>query len=654
MSFAHPERLWLLLAVPVLVLWAIRGRLRRRRSWAALAQRGRVPGVGTLRWLGTMVCLMVALAQPRWGRQGTPPPPPGHDVVLVVDVSRSMGVEDAVPYRLAVAIEAAESLVNALAEEPANRAAVVAFAGRGVLRYPLTENLGAVLDALHRLQTGGVHPGGTDLGAGLDAALEAVASQEQEHAEGRTIVVFSDGEDHADRWRSRVERLRQDAIVVHTVAIGDADQGHPVPSGGDPAPVSYHGQPVSSRRYDAALEAIAHQTGGQIIRLGLASADLGRFYQTRIQPAGRRRREASRLTDRAEQFPLVLIAALGLHLVGCWPPGRGWSWRRSWTSSWRWRRSAKILGRAALLAIAAVVAGAGQAPPPAEPQPSGSGSSTESRPLGSGGAGTSLTHGALKSERRQESVAEAVARGQAAYNAKRFDEALAAFDAAIRGAPRQAIPYYNTAAALYQLGRYGEALQRYNEARQLADPSLQTKIDYALGNTALALGDIPRAIGAYDDCLASTAPGTALEAVRRDARINRDFALQQAQQLSVPQGQGSGDSSQAQRPDQRRGPNRRDGTGEAPSSEEQSETGPEAGGSNPESDTDDPAGRRRRSTRRRRLGGAGGSRSTPPEARGDSPEDRLDEAIENIRAAQSRRIPDEPPPASANDDRKDW
>ena len=59
-------------------------------------------------------------------------------------------------------------------------------------------------------------------------------------------------------------------------------------------------------------------------------------------------------------------------------------------------------------------------------------------------------------------------------------------------------------------------------------------------------------------------------------------------------------------------------------------------------------------TSRRRIGGAGGGRSTPPGTRGDSPEDRLDAALENIRAAQSRRIPEDPPPASANDDRKDW
>src|SRR5207248_9189141 len=156
------------------------------------------------------------------------------------------------------------------------------------------------------------------------AALEAI--DPQEHAQGQAIVVFADGEDLADRWRPRLERLRQQEVVVHAVATGDPEKGHPVPSGADNQPLSYHGEPVLSRRSDTALEEVARQTGGAVIRLGLTSVDLGALYRTRIEPAARRRRETSRLADQAERFPLVLIAALALLLAGCWPPGRGWSW----------------------------------------------------------------------------------------------------------------------------------------------------------------------------------------------------------------------------------------------------------------------------------------------------------------------------------------
>ncbi len=219
--------------------WVWRGRRRRARQWSALGQGGRLRGDGARGWLAAIVCLIVALAQPRWGRVPAPPLPPGRDVVLLVDTSRSMGAEDAVPDRLGVAVEAAVSLVEALGREAGNRVAVVAFAGRGVLRCPMTENLGAVVETLRALRPGDVRPGGTDLGAALTVSLDAFGAEEQ--AGGRTIVVFSDGEDHAGRRDATIERLGAAGIVVHAVAVGDAEHGHPVPSGRGKGSLSYQG-----------------------------------------------------------------------------------------------------------------------------------------------------------------------------------------------------------------------------------------------------------------------------------------------------------------------------------------------------------------------------------------------------------------------------
>ncbi len=339
-NFAHPERLWLLAILVPLWIWEIRGRRLRRRVWQAVAQRGRPPGTGVLFVTGSVICLIVALGQPRWGRLAGPALAPGHDVVLMVDVSRSMAAEDAVPNRLGAAIEDAESLVTALARGPANRAAVVAFAGRGVLRCPLTENLGAVLDALHRLRPGALRPGGTDLGAALDEAIEVF--DPEKHAQGRAIVIFSDGEDHGNRWDSRIQRLREEELVVHAVAIGDPDEGHPVPGGGASGPIEYHGAPVMSRRSDTAMETIAEATGGTIVKLGLASVDLGKMYETKIEPLARRRRAAGPLAERTERFPLLLLGALFFLLAGCRPVNGYGS--LTWLWAWNWRRPAQGSG----------------------------------------------------------------------------------------------------------------------------------------------------------------------------------------------------------------------------------------------------------------------------------------------------------------------
>ena len=154
MGFARPEFLWLLTILVPLSIWTIRGRWRRRKRWQSLAQRGRPSRDGTPGIVAAIVCLIIALAQPRWGNLPGSALPPGHDLVLMIDVSQSMAAEDAVPNRLAVAVEMAESLVKSLGRDASNRAAVVAFAGRGVRRCPLTENFGAVLDALPSTASG--------------------------------------------------------------------------------------------------------------------------------------------------------------------------------------------------------------------------------------------------------------------------------------------------------------------------------------------------------------------------------------------------------------------------------------------------------------------------------------------------------------------
>jgi Ca-activated chloride channel homolog len=577
MHLAHPEWLWFFAAVPLLTMRAAIGRARRVRDWSALGQGGRPARDGSWHWLAAVSCLAVAMTQPRWGRSERPPSPPGRDVVLAIDVSRSMAARDAVPDRLGVAVDAAASLVKALGQAGGERAAIVAFAGRGVLRCPLTENLGAVSEALRALKPGGVRPGGTNLAAALDSALDAF--DDQEHSGGRSVVLFTDGEDHASPWPIVVARLRAQGVMVHTVAVGDPEHGHTVPAkpGADGEPIRYQGSVVLSRRSDEPLQTIARETGGAFIPIGLATADLGKLYRTRIEPEARVRRQAVLSPDPTERFPLFLFASLAFGIFASWParprpvPGRGW---------------------VTLLVGLAAVIGAG--PRDEAPLP--------------------------------------IPAGPSAYAAGRHDEAVAAFRRAMTLAPGSAIPAYDAASALYQIGRYVESQALYNEARTRADAGLRIKIDYALGNTALALGDFASAIRHYDDCLVSTVAGAELDVVREYAAINREFAEEQARRSPSPPDDGDG-SNKPSRP-QKEGENKPEPKGQGGGAGGPGE-GPEGGSS----------------SGRRGPGGAGGSGPAPP--RTGSPEDQLSKALENVRESRLLRI-DEAPVADDNENVKDW
>ena len=350
-----------------------------------------------------------------------------------------------------------------------------------------------------------------------------------------------------------------------------------------------------------------------MIKLGLATTDLETLYRTRIAPVARARRDSSRIPERTERFDVFLSAALGFLLAGCWPAGRSGPWR--WVLS---RVDGSLMLASVSLALTAT--GAGQGENPNAPQ----------RDRGPA-AGSS--------------PAVLVARGQSAYESGQLDEALAAFTNASAAAPDQPVPRYDAAATLFALERYEEAFVRYQEARARAGDELRTKIDYALGNTALALRDLPKAIAHYDNCIASTATAQGLDKVREDAAINRRFALEQAASMAI-QGESEDDHS-APKP-RPRPPGGRQGDREGDTPPDQD---PNA---EPRSDGSAPPGEAgNRPPRGRRQGGGGGA-SNDPGALGNSPDDRLDQAIAQARDAQRRRLPEEPPTETPGDSRKDW
>ena len=602
--FAEPGRLLLLVFAALLAVAVALGTRRRRREWRALGLAGDPPSAGVGPWWLAAVALILALAAPRWGRIAGSEVPPGHDVVFLVDVSRSMAAEDAMPDRLGLARGAAQSLVAQLRREPGDRSAVVAFAGRAVARCPLTENLDAVASSLDDLRPGMIDPGGTDLGAGLTAALAAF--DREDHAEGRSIVVLSDGEDHAESWPPVVGRLVEADVVVHVVAIGDPDGDHPVPP---PAgmPVAPPDSRPMTRRVDAALAQVAHATDGAVVPLGVAAGDLGALYRDRIAPTERGRRPEPRFAERAERFPVFLAVALLAGLVGTWPPPL-----RTWRRRGRMGRPGPDQVRlmiTVLVALIVIVVTLAAGPPPGSPRA------------------------------RAEA---ATTRGTRAYRDGQFAAALAAFDEAVAIDPRNPIGHFDAGAALFALGRYPEAVARYGEARTWADRRLLVKVDYALGNATALAGDLSGAVGHYEASLASAEPGLDLDAVRRDAAINRAFILARtAPPLEAPRGGDDGE-----------GEGERDADGKRPPRPDRRPSSPRPDAGSPAKGDDSaadagPSGNRG-------DGGAGGGGAAPPEA--GSPEGQLDAALRRIKAAKDK-APGDPPPPPAPGSRgagKDW
>ncbi len=283
-AFAHPDLLLALAALPVvsvLALVAARGRQRRLVRMAGLVgavvlARQRPSRLGRLALTLGLTCLAIGIAGPRWGRDWSQSAAPGRDVVVVLDLSRSMYAE--APSRLERACAAVEDLVATLHGRGGHRLALVVFAGKPRLVCPLTHDLDHVRESVAAIDRSVPDPAlgsGTRIGTALALALESFTGRS---ASARDIVLLSDGDDPArdGEWRQGVEQAAAAGVPVHVIGVGDPGEGHRVPAGD--GWLAYDGQEVRTRLEEAPLRAIAQRTGGQLLLAGMKPFPLGEHY----------------------------------------------------------------------------------------------------------------------------------------------------------------------------------------------------------------------------------------------------------------------------------------------------------------------------------------------------------------------------------------
>lgn len=320
MRFELPILLWvapaLAIAVAALAWWAQRRRIARSQAWSAelgqAARRGKTSSVPLL--AAAALAAAVAAAGPRGGRMEGVTSGRGLNVLIAVDVSRSMLAEDADPNRLRHAIREARRLVQDL---PADRIGVVAFAGQSYVLAPLTLDHAAVSLYLETLDPDLASAGGTNLEAVLRQATQLLEAS----LEGgdRAVVLFTDGEGHDSSGRAaaaardlgrqgnRLIVVAQGGLTPVRIPVRDASGGL----------VEYQRDPegafVETMRRDDLLQQVTSAAGGLLIpatvpdQAGAVRDDLGAL--------SRRPMRERRLADLAPLAWIAALAASGLLLL---------------------------------------------------------------------------------------------------------------------------------------------------------------------------------------------------------------------------------------------------------------------------------------------------------------------------------------------------
>jgi Ca-activated chloride channel family protein len=267
MSFAWPQLFWLLLVPAALLVLEL---LRRRRSPEVIHPKILHAEAGAnhlsfvasptrrnrARWwlcAGLVLCI-TALTRPQWGRIEEPVFDQAREILIAIDLSRSMLSQDVRPSRLDRAKLLTQSLLEKLNGE---RVGLVSFAGTAFLQSPLSSDYEILREFLPAMGPDFLPEGGTNYRALLETSLAAFGTGTAD----RYLIVLSDGEATDDDWQSAAAELKKKNVRVISLGIGTAS-GAMIPDGAGAFVKDERGAVVLSKLESNTLQELANTTGG--------------------------------------------------------------------------------------------------------------------------------------------------------------------------------------------------------------------------------------------------------------------------------------------------------------------------------------------------------------------------------------------------------
>ena len=312
--FDNPHLLWLLALVPVMIVaFAVILRLRRRN----LSRFGNLATVKSLlrdvsSWrvhtkfilfVTAYTAVVFAAARPQFGAKLREEKSEGVEMMLVVDVSRSMMAEDFLPNRLDRTRYAIDKLFSSLNQD---RVGVVVFAGEAKVQLPITSDYRMARSFAKRLSTDLVGVQGTELGEAIDLASLSFSDRD---GASRVMVLITDGEAHDSGAVAAAERAAERGIRIFAIGIG-SPEGAPIKIGGELIK-DEKGEIVVSRLNEQLLQDIAEKGNGGYLRATNAAFGLDEIVDE-IASMEKSERTTLNFEEYNEQFGWLLWIAVVL------------------------------------------------------------------------------------------------------------------------------------------------------------------------------------------------------------------------------------------------------------------------------------------------------------------------------------------------------
>lgn len=218
------------------------------------------------------VFLILGIANPQIGSRQEKVKRQGIDVVIALDVSKSMLAEDVQPNRLARAKNFISNFVDQLKND---RLAIVVFAGRAYLQMPLSVDYSAAKLYLKTVGTESVPTQGTSISEAIDLANESFAKGDNK---SKALIIISDGEDHEAGVDEALETAAKNGIKVFTLAVG-TDKGSPIPMANGDFKRDAEGNIVLSKVNVEAMRTYAEKGNGKSFVLGSGKDEINAIFK---------------------------------------------------------------------------------------------------------------------------------------------------------------------------------------------------------------------------------------------------------------------------------------------------------------------------------------------------------------------------------------
>lgn len=208
--------------------------------------------------------LFIALLQPQWGKKEHAVEQEGRELLVALDISRSMLAADIKPNRLAFAKAKIKKLIHLLGAE---RVGLLVFSGDAFIQCPLTRDTAAFALFLDNVDAETISSGTTSIANAISKALKTFASLPTR--KNKILAVFTDGEDFSTGLSLIKDDAKKEGLHIFTYGIG-TEEGAPVPLLDESGkPIGYQKDEqdkiVFSRLNRGILQALSRESGGKYI-----------------------------------------------------------------------------------------------------------------------------------------------------------------------------------------------------------------------------------------------------------------------------------------------------------------------------------------------------------------------------------------------------